>query len=265
MNISVIMLILIGLFTPLTVLLIVPMWFNTYYVLDETGLFIKCGIRKGVTVPYGSILSAVNTKDPLSSAALSLDRIEIKYKLETRKFADILLISPVDKQEFFEQLGAKNGDIKINAETKPMDRVYKAFLTATLGICIVVLLGVVAMMITGEFDPNVTVNENGITISGMYGLHVGAHEITGITLIDESMSDISRGTSTRTNGFGGFGQAQKGHFSSSELGTHLRFVQARTAPTIRIERLTFDIYISLRDSEKTRELFAEMQKLDWTE
>jgi len=261
---NVILLIMVLIFTPLTALLIVPMWFNTYYILDERGLTIKCGLGKRRVIPYEAIQSAISTKYPLASNALSLDRIEVKYKLEGNKFLDTTLISPLKKQEFFEILEQRNSNITIQKEPKPLDKSYKILLTVILTFVGVALLGSVVMLITGEFDPNVTVDESGITISGMYGLHVRAEDILNITLIEESMRTIPTGSGARTNGFAGFGQAQKGYFSSSIYGSHIRFVQARTAPTIHIERRAFDIFISFRDSDKTRALFEEMKDYQLT-
>jgi len=260
---GVIMLIMVLIFTPLNALVIIPIWFNTYYVISEDGLVIKCGLRKGLTIPYESIISAAGTKDPLASAALSLDRIELIYRHKTNKFSDTILISPIDRQEFYRQLGSKSEDIKITKETKPMERGYKIFMTIVLGMTGVVLFWSVVMMVVGEFDPIISVNEDGINITGMYGFHIRADQITEVVLIEASMRDIPGSSGMRTNGFDGFGQAEKGYFSSSELGAHIRFVQARTAPTIRIERLYQDIYISFRDSEKTRELFDELQNAGW--
>ena len=137
----------------------------------------------------------------------------------------------------------------------------KVFLTIMLGICGVVLLGTVVMMVIGEFDPVVSIKNDSINISGMYGLNVGFHEITGVTLIEDSMQNISDGQTMRTNGFDGFGQAQKGHFTSPQMGMHIRLVQSRTSPTIRIERRAFDIYLNFRDSEKTLLLYDDLIKI----
>jgi len=257
------MLVILIIFTPLTVLYIIPVWFNTYYVLGEDGLLIKCGLRKGYTVPYESIISAVSTKDPLASHALSMDRIEVKYRLESKKFSDTVLISPNDKQEFFIQLGIKNEDINITTETKPMEKGYKLFLKVVLALTGAVMLGSAVMMVVGEFDPVVNLYEDRITISGMYGTTIRTDNLYGISLIESSMRDIPGSGSIRTNGFDGFGQAQKGYFTSQEFGANIRFVQAKTAPTIHIKRRAQDIFISFRDGDKTRELFDEMQKFDW--
>ena len=260
---GVFLLIMLLFFTPLNVLFIVPVWFNTYYVTGDNGLTIKCGIRKEFIIPYESIISAASTKDPLASAALSLDRIELVYRHLSNKFSDTVLISPVEKQEFFKQLGSKNENIKIMTETKPTDKGYKLFLIIILGVCGAVLIWAAVSSVAGEFDPAVSINDNGITISGMYGLDINSEQITGVTLIEKSMLDIPGSSGMRTNGFDGFGQAQKGYFSSPELGMNIRFVQARTSPTIHIECLTYSVFISFRNSDKTRAFFEELQNVEW--
>ena len=91
----------------------------------------------------------------------------------------------------------------------------------------------------------------------MYGLSIEFPEIESISLIERSMRDI--GIGTRTNGYGGFGQALRGNFKSETLGKTLLFVQSKSSPTIKIERTDKkDIYISLRNSESTRQLFNEL-------
>lgn len=91
----------------------------------------------------------------------------------------------------------------------------------------------------------------------MYGLNIDFSEIANIFLIEKSMSDI--GIGTRTNGYGGTGGALKGNFKSDTLGETLLFVQSKSSPTIKIERTNKkDVYISLRNSENTEQLYREL-------
>ncbi|MDR0768098.1 MAG: PH domain-containing protein [Methanosarcinales archaeon] len=86
----------------LNVFLIMPIWLNTYYTLGESELLVKSGLLIGTKIEYGSIQSVKETRNPLASAALSLDRIEIKYGK-----GGIALISPKNKQEFLSLLKTK--------------------------------------------------------------------------------------------------------------------------------------------------------------
>jgi len=77
---------------------IMPMWMNTYYVLGERELIVKYGFLK-TKIAYNSIKRVTETRNPLASIALSLDRIEIIYG-----GGGHILISPQNKQEFLQQL-----------------------------------------------------------------------------------------------------------------------------------------------------------------
>lgn len=81
------------------------MWFSTYYLLGEQELVIHSGpFRK--TIPLQSIRSAAKTTSPLSSYALSLQRIELKFDRY-----DMVLISPKDRDFFIDQLLVRNPGI----------------------------------------------------------------------------------------------------------------------------------------------------------
>ena len=258
---SVFMLIMVIIFVPLTAFLIVPIWVHSYYLFDGDNFVIKFGLSKKVTIPFDGIISAVSTRNPFSSAALSMDRIELKYRYKANKFADTVLISPVNRLEFLEELKSRNEKIEIVATPEPMDKTTKAFLAVILGFISVILIGMAIMMVVGEFDPSVSVQSSGVSISGMYGMKIRPDEITNIILIEDSMRGIFADISAmRTNGFDGFGQAQKGYFSSSKYGSHIRFVQAKSSPTIHIERRGYDVFISFRDGEKTRALYDELMR-----
>ena len=81
------------------VFLIIPIWLNTYYVLDETELMVKCGIGRGTRIAYSSIENVKESKSLLASSALSLDRIEISFGV-----GGVIFVSPKNKQEFLLQL-----------------------------------------------------------------------------------------------------------------------------------------------------------------
>jgi hypothetical protein len=83
----------------LSVGLIVWLMKSTYYVLGEEELVIRSGpIHK--KIPYYEIKSARKSRNPISSAALSLKRIEISYQF------GMALISPKDRDRFLIELKA---------------------------------------------------------------------------------------------------------------------------------------------------------------
>jgi len=123
-------------------------------------------------------------------------------------------------------------------------------------ITVIVLIAVSAVLIYGAKEPMVTVFDNSVQIKAMYGLTIDFSDITDISLIEKSMSDMDVGT--RVNGADVFGTLQ-GHFKSDTLGETLLFVRLNSSPTLRIERDNGkDIYLSFSSGEKTIMLFNEL-------
>lgn len=81
--------------------IVIPVYVLTYYILEEEYLVIRCGFFKK-RIKYSEIMSIKETRSSMASAALSLDRIEIKYK--TSNMSDTVLISPVNKEYFLKEL-----------------------------------------------------------------------------------------------------------------------------------------------------------------
>ncbi|WP_157981358.1 PH domain-containing protein [Aliidiomarina sanyensis] len=90
-----------------------PLWLlaSTNYTLSDSKLFVKCGPFKR-DIPIAQITSIKATSSPLSSAALSTDRLQIDYGR-----GQSIMISPKDKEEFLRDLetrraiGAHNTNI----------------------------------------------------------------------------------------------------------------------------------------------------------
>ena len=78
-----------------------PLWLlvATQYTVNEEILKIKSGPFKWL-VPLAAITSVKDTRNPLSSPALSLDRLEISYG-EGKK----VMVSPIDKELFRDSIG----------------------------------------------------------------------------------------------------------------------------------------------------------------
>lgn len=79
-----------------------PLWllFSTRYTLEATRLLAQSGPFKWV-VPLADIKSITPSNNPLSSPALSLDRLRIDYGK-----GRMLLISPRDKEQFLQAIEA---------------------------------------------------------------------------------------------------------------------------------------------------------------
>lgn len=91
----------------------VHMLLNTYYTIEAETLIITCGIFSKLRIPIKDIHHIKETSNPLSSPALSMDRLEIKY--EKRKF---VLISPKHKNDFIDAMLAKNPQIEVKRSKK---------------------------------------------------------------------------------------------------------------------------------------------------
>lgn len=85
----------------ITLLIVLPLLFIKY-TFYSTHLLISCGIYGKERVEYHLIRQMKETKNPISSAAMSLDRLQIDY-IE-KGYHQTVLISPVRKKEFIERL-----------------------------------------------------------------------------------------------------------------------------------------------------------------
>jgi len=144
--------------------------------------------------------------------------------------------------------------VAASAESK---KTSKIIIIAVSVLSAIILIPMGVLLYQGGKDPGINIHADSIQIKSMYGLTVKFSDITEITLMEKSMNDIGPGS--RINGYGGIGQALKGHFRSESTGETLLFVQSKSSPTIRIERSNGkDIYISFKDGEKTRRLYYDM-------
>ena len=72
---------------------------RTYYVIDQRLLRITCGVFFW-SIPLKDIHSVEPSRSPLSSPALSLDRLRVRYGN-----GKSILVSPADKVRFVKALG----------------------------------------------------------------------------------------------------------------------------------------------------------------
>lgn len=88
--------------TIILMLLIILPCYKIKYVLYPEHLLVSCSIYGKDRIPYSSITSMKETHNPVSAAALSLDRIQIDYEIEGNH--GMALISPVHKKEFMKKI-----------------------------------------------------------------------------------------------------------------------------------------------------------------
>lgn len=92
-----------------SVLLVVGIYFGLVfpmrYGLDDTQLVVRFGICRQ-RIRLGDVVEVHPTHNPLSSTALSLDRLHIQYG---QGFFKAVMISPADRNEFLDDLARKSG------------------------------------------------------------------------------------------------------------------------------------------------------------
>ena len=84
-------------------LLLAPLFFIKYTLYDKH-LKVQCGFYGTYRIKYDSITSIKKTMNPLSSAAMSLKRIQIDYTP-----GGMILISPKNRDEFIKIINEKRG------------------------------------------------------------------------------------------------------------------------------------------------------------
>jgi len=153
--------------------------------------------------------------------------------------------------------GIEPGDLTTTTERKPMSRGKKVAIVLGIVLSAQVFIGMGIMFYQGERDPRVTINNDHIRISSLYGRDISLTSVAEITLINSSMKET--GIGRRTNGYSSGGPALKGYFNSMEHGTQVLFVYATSSPTIKIsQNLGGVIYISFRNSDKTVITYQEL-------
>jgi hypothetical protein len=85
--------------------LVGSMLVSTHYTVDGTTLRIACGPFRW-KVPIDAIESVEATRNPLSSPALSLDRLRIDYGKRR------IMVSPADKSGFLKAIGQDPADVR---------------------------------------------------------------------------------------------------------------------------------------------------------
>lgn len=85
--------------------------FGTSYTLTDLAIRVRSGPFHW-TVPYDAITGVTPTRNPLSSPALSLDRIRIRY----RGSGFGLIISPEPRAEFLRDLAARSPGLRLDGD-----------------------------------------------------------------------------------------------------------------------------------------------------
>ncbi|WP_188506475.1 PH domain-containing protein [Parapedobacter pyrenivorans] len=92
----------------ITTIFCIQLFLSTYYIINSDQLIIRSGMLYRKRVAISSIRKVKATRNPISSPAPSLDRLEIFYN----KF-DSVIISPKDKAAFIASLIKLNPEIEV--------------------------------------------------------------------------------------------------------------------------------------------------------
>jgi len=123
---------------------------------------------------------------------------------------------------------------------------------AALAISLLALVIVGVGIFTGARAPEITVGENSLKISGMYGTELSREEIKDVQLLNQIPS-----VKLKTNGFN-FGETLKGNFKLEELGKGKLFIGSSQGPFIYIKTKESYIIINFKDPEQTRRLYDKL-------
>ncbi|KAF1084292.1 hypothetical protein SPSYN_02068 [Sporotomaculum syntrophicum] len=121
-----------------------------------------------------------------------------------------------------------------------------------LAISLLVLVIASVVIFTGARAPEITVGENSLKISGMYGTELSRDEIKDVQLLNQIPP-----VKLKTNGFN-FGETLKGNLKLEELGTGKLFTGSSKGPFIYIKTKESYIIINFKDPEQTRRLYDRL-------
>lgn len=93
--------------------IIFHMFFSTFYIIENEVLTIKSSFLYNSKIDIKTIKQIIETNNLLSSPAMSIDRLEIKYN----KY-DTVIISPKDKAGFIKELLDINPNIEVKYKKK---------------------------------------------------------------------------------------------------------------------------------------------------
>ena len=104
----------VGVLINLAVLLFVLyVFFSIYYIIEGNSLLIRVGVLFNWKIEISTIQSIAESNSWISSPAVSLDRLKIKYKKHSN-----VLISPKDKSGFIAQLTQINPQIEVKYKSR---------------------------------------------------------------------------------------------------------------------------------------------------
>ena len=245
-----------GQFDPVSIFIFVPVvafvawiWFGTGYRVTDDELKIKSGpIRQ--TIPLEKITSIESTRNPISSPALSMDRLEIKYGE-----GKLAIISPLDKEGFINLIIRKYPKVTINENIKKLDErktKTKVMIGVVVVFTILTLAGVGTLLYFSNNPAEYSIQDGTLRISGEYGEEIKISDIVGI-MIKEQIPVIQ----LKTNG-SALGSKKKGYFDLKDIGQAKLFVDTQKPPFIFINVKSGLRIVNTEEPMETAKLYNEL-------
>ena len=125
--------------------------------------------------------------------------------------------------------------------------------TIAIAVIVLVVCAIIPLLIVGNQEPKITVTDQQMQISGIYGNDYNLSDIESVTLQDECPV-----TTFKTNGFA-MGKIKKGHFNVQNDGNCLLFLFG-SGKCIRIKTKSDVIYINFADETVTMDLYGKLVK-----
>ena len=143
------------------------------------------------------------------------------------------------------------------ARTRRYDKNPKSKKEMTIAATIMALslFLVVGLFIGGKMENKITLDENNLTIGGMYGFTIAKGEID--TVYMAQLNELPK-VKMRTNGYND-GQVAKGNFRLDEWGACKLFIHNAKEPVIVIKSEGKYTILNLYEAETTKNLYNELQ------
>lgn len=125
--------------------------------------------------------------------------------------------------------------------------------TIAIAVIVLVVCAIIPLLIVGNQEPKITVTDQQMQISGIYGNDYNLSDIESVTLQDECPV-----TTFKNNGFA-MGKIKKGHFNVQNDGNCLLFLSG-TGKCIRIKTKSDVIYINFADETVTMDLYGKLER-----
>jgi len=235
--------------------LVTWMLVRTDYAVSEESLVVRCGPFRH-TIPMTSLRSLTATRSPLSSPALSLDRIAVDHT------GGRLLLSPRSKVGFVRAILAIAPGVTVTGlqgtdAAGPADPPESSLSMAA--VVPLVLIGALGLgfgswvLYAGTRPPEATISGDTLAISGLYSTTVRRQEVVRVSLQDHVT--IGR----KHQGFDA-GRYLRGYFDVDGLGRSRVLISRDSTPFLIIHTTSQPLVINFDDAGRTRALHDDLRK-----